>query len=157
MGLLTGTRSSEHISPILTSLHWLPVHVMICFKVLLFVFKSLCGLPLTSLSYYCYIHQPPLSRLPTSSSLMCLNQSRNLSRPSLCGSWKFKVVGWSALCICTPLSRPLVTLKCFIDQNGMVWYDMVYGTWRMVRYNIWYGMTWHYSNLSVTYTGSLLS
>lgn len=143
VGLLTGTRSSEHIAPILTSLHWLPVHFMICFKVLSFVFKSLRGLSLTSLSYYCYIHQPPLSGLPTSSSLMYLNQSRNLSRPSLCGSC-LKVVEWSALCICTPVCRPLVTLKCFIDQNGMVWHGIV---WYMVlqcmvhgiRYGICYG------------------
>ncbi len=42
--LLTGTRKYEHISPILASLHWLPVHFRIKFKILLFVFKSLNGL-----------------------------------------------------------------------------------------------------------------
>lgn len=43
--LLTGTKKSEHITPILISLHWLPVHFRIVFKILLFAFKSLNGLP----------------------------------------------------------------------------------------------------------------
>ncbi len=42
--LLTGIRKYEHISPILASLHWLPVHFRNQFKILLFVFKSLNGL-----------------------------------------------------------------------------------------------------------------
>lgn len=42
--LLTGTRRREHITPILASLHWLPILFRIQFKVLLFVFKALNGL-----------------------------------------------------------------------------------------------------------------
>jgi len=42
--LLNGTRRREHITPILTSFHWLPVYFRIQFKVLLFVFKALNGL-----------------------------------------------------------------------------------------------------------------
>ncbi len=42
--LLTGARQREHITPILASLHWLPVHFRVHFKILLFVFKSLNGL-----------------------------------------------------------------------------------------------------------------
>ena len=41
--LLTGTRKRDHISPILASLHWLPVRFRVDFKVLLFVFKALSG------------------------------------------------------------------------------------------------------------------
>ena len=39
--LLTQTRRSEHITPILASLHWLPVRYRIDFKLLLFVLKCL--------------------------------------------------------------------------------------------------------------------
>ena len=39
--LLTGTRKHEHISPILRSLHWLPIPEIIDFKLLLLTFKSL--------------------------------------------------------------------------------------------------------------------
>lgn len=41
--LLTGTRKREHITPVLASLHWLPVKFRIDFKILLYVFKALHG------------------------------------------------------------------------------------------------------------------
>ncbi len=42
--ILTRTRKSEHITPVLRSLHWLPVTFRIDFKVLLLLYKSLNGL-----------------------------------------------------------------------------------------------------------------
>ncbi len=42
--ILTRTRKYEHITPVLRSLHWLPVTFRIFFKVLLLVYKSLNGL-----------------------------------------------------------------------------------------------------------------
>ncbi len=42
--ILTRTRTSEHITPVLRSLHWLPVTFRIDFKALLLVYKSLNGL-----------------------------------------------------------------------------------------------------------------
>ena len=39
--LLTGTRRRDHITPVLASLHWLPVIQRIQFKMLILVFKSL--------------------------------------------------------------------------------------------------------------------
>lgn len=42
--LLTGTRRRDHITPVLSSLHWLPVVFRIQFKMLLLVFKSLHNL-----------------------------------------------------------------------------------------------------------------
>ncbi len=42
--ILTRTRKSEHITPVLRSLHWLPVTFRIVFKVLLLIYKSLNGL-----------------------------------------------------------------------------------------------------------------
>ena len=39
--LLTGTSKYEHISPILGSLYWLPIHFRIHFKIILFAFKAL--------------------------------------------------------------------------------------------------------------------
>ena len=40
---LTGTKKREHITPVLSSLHWLPVRYRVDFKIILFVFKSLNG------------------------------------------------------------------------------------------------------------------
>ncbi len=42
--ILTRTRKSEHITPVLRSLHWLPITFRIDFKVLLLVYESLNGL-----------------------------------------------------------------------------------------------------------------
>jgi len=43
--LLMGTRQCDHISPVLSRLHWLPVkqRVVFKFKLAILVFKSLCG------------------------------------------------------------------------------------------------------------------
>ena len=42
--MLTRTRKSSHITPVLRSLHWLPVEHRVDFKLLLLTFKSLNGL-----------------------------------------------------------------------------------------------------------------
>ena len=42
--MITGTRKRDHITPVLKSLHWLPVEQRIKFKVLLMTFKALRGL-----------------------------------------------------------------------------------------------------------------
>ncbi len=39
--LLTGAKKYDHVPPILASLHWLPVHFRVQFKILLFIFKAL--------------------------------------------------------------------------------------------------------------------
>ena len=57
--LLTETKKREHITPVLSSLHWLPVRYRIDFKILLFVFKSLYGLAPEYLSDLVKVHHPP--------------------------------------------------------------------------------------------------
>lgn len=56
--LLMGTRKWEHITPILASLHWLPVNFRIQFQILVFVFKSLNGLSLKYLSDLIKLYAP---------------------------------------------------------------------------------------------------
>ncbi len=50
--LLSGTRKYDHITPILKSLHWLPVRCRIDFKVLLLTYKALHG---KAPEYICYL------------------------------------------------------------------------------------------------------
>ena len=47
---LTGTSRREHITPVLSSLHWLPVHFRIDFKLLLFAFYTINSLAPSYLS-----------------------------------------------------------------------------------------------------------
>ena len=42
--LLTGVKKFHHISPTLATLHWLPIHFLIDFKVLTITYKALNGL-----------------------------------------------------------------------------------------------------------------
>ncbi len=42
--VLTNTKRVDHITPVLRSLHWLPVSQRIDFKILLLVYKALNGL-----------------------------------------------------------------------------------------------------------------
>ena len=57
--MLTGTKKFTHITPVLATLHWLPVKHRIVFKVLLFVFKSLNGLAPSYLSELLEPYVPP--------------------------------------------------------------------------------------------------
>ena len=59
--LLTGTRKREHITPILASLHWLPVRFRVDFKILLFVFEALNNLAPLYLSEFIEVYTPTRS------------------------------------------------------------------------------------------------
>ncbi len=74
--VLTYTKRSAHITPILFNLHWLPVSSRIIYKILLLTFKSLHGLAPTYLSDLLSPYTP--SRLLRSSGgeLLCVPRSR---------------------------------------------------------------------------------
>lgn len=59
--LLAGTSKYEHVSPILASLHWLPVHFRIYLKIILFAFKALNGLAPPYFSELLHCHAPSRS------------------------------------------------------------------------------------------------
>ena len=56
--ILTKTRKYDHISPVLRSLHWLPVAQRIDFKAALLVYKSLHGLALKYISDMIVPYEP---------------------------------------------------------------------------------------------------
>ena len=56
--VLTKTRQSTHITPILKSLHWLPISLRIDFNILSLVFKSLNGLAPSYLSDMLHRYAP---------------------------------------------------------------------------------------------------
>ncbi|XP_053337506.1 uncharacterized protein LOC128509700 [Clarias gariepinus] len=68
--VLTRTRRYEHITPILSSLHWLPVKFRIDFKILLLTYKALNGLAPQYLSELLVSYNPP--RLLRSKDAGCL-------------------------------------------------------------------------------------
>lgn len=94
--LLTSSSRYTHITPILSSLHWLPVRFRIDFKILMFVFRALHGLAPLYLSDILILHRP--SRALRSSSQMVLDVPR--SRYKQWGDRSFAVAApklWNSL------------------------------------------------------------
>ncbi|KAI2645502.1 putative RNA-directed DNA polymerase from transposon BS [Labeo rohita] len=56
--LLSNTSKRSHISPVLRSLHWLPVRFSVEFKILMFVFKAINGLAPVYLAELVVVYQP---------------------------------------------------------------------------------------------------
>ena len=74
--VLTKTRRREHITPVLESLHWLPVRFRIDFKVLLLVFKCLNGLGPSYLSDMLLPYRPSRTLRSSSAGLLSVPNVR---------------------------------------------------------------------------------
>ena len=72
--LITIASKSEHITPILFNLHWLPVKELITFKLILITFKALHGQAPSYISELLNIYQPSCSL--KSSSLKYLSVAK---------------------------------------------------------------------------------
>ncbi|MDG2555395.1 reverse transcriptase domain-containing protein, partial [Vibrio parahaemolyticus] len=75
--VLTRTRGREHITPVLKSLHWLPVRFRIDFKVLLLVFKCLNGLGPSYLSDLLLPYQPSRTLRSSGTGLLIVPRVRS--------------------------------------------------------------------------------
>ncbi|XDV17969.1 hypothetical protein PO909_023757 [Leuciscus waleckii] len=94
--LLTNTRKHDHITPVLYSLHWLPVEFRIQFKILLFVFCSIHGLAPLYLCNMLTPYQPSRALRSSKQHLLVVP----LSRCKKWGDRAFAVAGpklWNAL------------------------------------------------------------
>ena len=93
--LLTYTKKTMHITPVLRSLHWLPVHKRVTFKILLLVYRTLHTLAPSYLQNTINVYNP--SRNIRSST------SQALQIPQIKHSWgerAFSHVGpkiWNSL------------------------------------------------------------
>lgn len=120
--LLTGTRKHEHITPVLASLHWLPVHLRIDFKILLFAFKCLNGLAPTYLSDLLELYVPARSLRSSDQLLLAVPKSRMKLR----GDRAFTVVApklWNKL----PLHvRQAPTLQIFKSRLKALFYSLAF-------------------------------
>ena len=74
--VLTRTRGRKHITPVLKSLHWLPVRFRIHFKVLLLIFKCLNGLGPFYLSEILLPYQPSRTLRSSGAGLLKIPQVR---------------------------------------------------------------------------------
>ncbi|KAI5607411.1 hypothetical protein C0J50_1722, partial [Silurus asotus] len=79
--LLTNTSKCSHITPVLRSLHWLPVRFRVEYKVLLFVFKAINDLAPPYLAELSKVYQP--ARTLRTSGLTALVVSFAVQGPRL--------------------------------------------------------------------------
>ena len=75
--VLMRTRGREHITPVLKSLHWLPVRFRIDFKVLLVVYKCLNGLGPSCLSDLLLNYEPLWTLRSSGTGLYSCSYSQN--------------------------------------------------------------------------------
>ncbi len=86
---LTGTKKRDHITPVLASLHWLPIKLRVDFKVLLFAYKALHN---SAPDYICDLIKPytaPRSLRSSDQLLLSVPRSRCKTK----GDRAFSVVG----------------------------------------------------------------
>ncbi len=94
--LLTTSRVFDHISLILTSLHWLPVKQRIEFKILVLVFKALHGLAPAYLFDLLRCHNPSRTLRSSNLGVLSVRRSRLIHR----GDRAFAIAGpklWNSL------------------------------------------------------------
>ena len=84
--LITRSRKSEHITPVLRELHWLPVKYRLRFKVNTFTYKVLNGLAPTYTSDIVQKHQPTRSLRSTEKSLLVVPVLRTATYGERCFS-----------------------------------------------------------------------
>lgn len=77
--VLTKTRKFDHITPILRSLHWLPINQRINFKALLLVYKSLNGLGPSYVSDLLLPYKPPRTLRSSDAGLLTIPRVKTKS------------------------------------------------------------------------------
>ncbi len=98
--LLTGTCRFDHISPVLCSLHWLPVCYRIEFNTLQFVFKALSG---TAPEYLSDLLNPNTSSRPLRASEKRVSMGSR-SRLKVRGDRAFSIAGPTLVNSLPPIS-----------------------------------------------------
>jgi len=79
----------EHVTPLLRSLHWLPVQYRIEYKILLLVYKSLNNLAPLYLSYLLHLYTPKRGLRSVNKFLLQIPRTRLKNR----GNGAFEVAG----------------------------------------------------------------
>ena len=113
--LVSGTCCHDHITPVLTKLHWLPVHKRVMFKTVMLVWKCLDGTAPGYLSELCIPVASASGRQhlrSASTGLLQVPRAR-----TMIGLWSFAVAGpslWNSLP--AALRRPEMTVHTFKRQ-----------------------------------------
>lgn len=114
--LITGTSKRDHISPVLASLHWLPVSFRIDFKILMFVFKTRNGTAPPFLSDLISNYAPPRPLRSNDQLLLTVPKTKKRSR----GDRAFAAAGprlWNSLPLHIRASHSLASFKSALKTH----------------------------------------
>uniref|UniRef100_A0A8C6Q3D2 Reverse transcriptase domain-containing protein n=1 Tax=Nothobranchius furzeri TaxID=105023 RepID=A0A8C6Q3D2_NOTFU len=122
--LLTGADRRQHISPILKSLHWLPVQFRINFKIMLLTYKSLNHQAPPYLCELVHYYNPPRALRSEDKLILAVPNARLKS----CGERAFSVCApklWNALPL---LVRQAPTASIFKSRLKTHYFNLAYTT-----------------------------
>ncbi len=137
---LIGTKKRDHITPVLASLHWLPIKLRVDFKIILFAYKALHN---SAPDYICDLIKPyTASRSLRSSDQLLLSVPR--SRCKTKGDRAFSVVApklWNSL----PLNiRASPSLDAFKSSLKTYFYSLAFEWCCVCTLNSLIGVLWNY-------------
>ena len=116
--VLTRTRRRAHITPVLRSLHWLPVCFRIDFKVLLLVFQCLNGVGPSYLVELLLPYEPSRTLRSSGTGLLTIPKVRTHSQRSVVSVLRPSSVEQSAVCrFLRAGSRPTCLIQLFCAQR----------------------------------------
>uniref|UniRef100_A0A1A8GC70 Uncharacterized protein n=1 Tax=Nothobranchius korthausae TaxID=1143690 RepID=A0A1A8GC70_9TELE len=121
---LAGVDRRQHITPILKSLHWLPVHLRINFKIMLLTYKSLNSQAPPYLCELVHYYNPPRALRSEDKLLLAVPNARLKSR----GERAFSVCApklWNALPL---LVRQAPTVSIFKSRMKTHYFNLAYNT-----------------------------
>ena len=118
--LVSKTKKSDHITPVLAALHWLPIKYRIVFKILLITFKALNGLVPNYICELLHQYQPTRSLRSSTQNLLSVPRTHTTTY----GDHAFSVSApklWNSLPteirLSTSLSSFKTSLKTFLFKQ----------------------------------------
>lgn len=108
--LVSSTSKREHITPVLYSLHWLPVHYRPQYKILMHTYKALYGTAPSYLTELVTPYQPSRSLRSEAETLLCVPKSRTVTYGDRCFG-KVAATLWNNLPSQTRKATTLTTFK----------------------------------------------
>uniref|UniRef100_A0A669EDX1 Reverse transcriptase domain-containing protein n=1 Tax=Oreochromis niloticus TaxID=8128 RepID=A0A669EDX1_ORENI len=114
--IISRTRSTEHITPVLKQLHWLPIHLRVNFKILLLTFKALHNLAPPYLSDLLHTYSPLRTLRSSSASLLSVPPARLTTvglRVFSCSAPRL----WNALPLALRTTHCLTTFKSLLKTH----------------------------------------
>ena len=114
--LLTGSRKFDHITPILASLHWLPISYRIDFKIALITYKALSGLAPSYISDLIDRYVPPRALRSSAKGLLTVPTCNYVSRGKRAFAFRAPTL-WNALPEEIRLANSLARFKTLLKTH----------------------------------------